>query len=207
MGRPMGLSAQIVEHGDGFDPAAAEAYLLDLRSHAASSPVAKITRHGPDGASVMKPVAPTPAGRASRRTAVRRTWTAVATAVAAPVAIGLGLGLWTTSRPTGPAPDTAPVSGTPQPTVNVYSVTIPVPADEPAADDTSTTVAAVDAGPGGAPSGAARYRRYGRGSIPASARSAAVSAPIEEAAPDFPSYGILDAAPSSGRAAETAPAN
>ncbi len=135
-------------------------------------------------------------------------------AVAAPVAIVLALGLWSTPKPTGTAPDAAPVSDTlrdsppARSAVNAYSVTTPVPVDGSAADDASTTAA-----PDDAPSVSARYGRYGRygrhgrGSVPASERSAAVSAPIEEAAPDFPSYGILDPVPPSGRSVDTAAAN
>jgi hypothetical protein len=208
----MGVSAQIVSNDGGFDRAAAEAYLQELHGCAALRQTAKVIRHRPGGASLMKPVARTPARNASRRSAGRRTWTAAATAITAPVAIGLALAFWTTSKPIAPEPDPTAVSGTlrestqARPAVNAYSVTTPVPADEPAADAQATIVASVHAGPTDTQPAHARYLR---GSTRASARSAAVSAPIDEAAPDFPSYGILDPAPAtaSGRPADTVTAN
>jgi hypothetical protein len=189
--RLMQAAAQTFDGGAAFDRAAAEVYLRELRGPPAASRLAGKPVHQQPIAPAEPPLVAPPARRPSRRKSSSRTLAAVVIAIAAPASVGAGVFYWTTLKPAGPAPelttppqrDAAPAAQT---SINAYTVTDPVRADDAEALK---------------PSGlAAAYGRHSSRSRPIlTATAAPLTAQAEDPAPDFPSYGILDPAPAGPR--------
>jgi hypothetical protein len=186
----------------GFDQGAAEAYLRELRGQpAASRRPAKLAQRAVSDAPLASPLIPTKQRRATRRARTSRTVAAVLVAIAAPASLGLAIVYWHSSNPAVTQPEPAPVSSTLRDSapaaraeINAYAATDPVPLDQPPRD-----VAVLAARPAWA------SLKTQRANIPA--RSAGISAPADDPAPDYPTYGILDPAPSSPKPVDASAAN
>jgi hypothetical protein len=117
----MQASAQAFDDETGFDRAAAEAFLRELRG--APAPRRRPARAvRPDLASLPQ-TPPIDASSATRPG--RKAWPAAVMAILAPIAIGAGLAFWSAVKPLGP--DSGPSLDTAQAaSLAAYEVTAPV---------------------------------------------------------------------------------
>lgn len=190
----MGASAQALD-GDGFDRAAAEAYLETLRPNSAARTRARPAAESSPMAAdpLMAAFAPQP----RRRRRASRTLPTVIAAIIAPAIIGLGVAYRNYSKPLPPSAPAGSADDATQnqtrPILNAYVAGVPEPVKEPqAADPEIARSERVERVP-------ARPKR-----APGANRQVSASAPAEDPAPDFPAYGILDPAPSVARPTDPA---